>query len=78
MNKEQFLGVIRHIITAVGMVGVVKGYLDEASLTLIIGAIITAASGIWSIFDKTEAQTQKKVESFQAKQEKTKKFTSNI
>lgn len=77
MNKEQILGIIRHILTAVGVIIVAKGYMDEATVITVVGAIITAVSGIWSIFDKSEVQMAKKVETFKEKQE-SKKFTTNI
>lgn len=77
MNKEQILGIIRHILTAVGVIIVAKGYMDEATVITVVGAIITAVSGIWSIFDKSEAQMEKKVETFRVKQE-NKKFSRNI
>lgn len=76
MNREQILGILRHVLTAVGMIIAVKGYTDEATVTTIIGAIMTAVSGVWSIFDKSEGQTAKKVVKYQKKQE-TKKLEKN-
>lgn len=62
MNKEQLLGIIRHILTAVGVVLVYKGLLDDGTVLTIIGAITSAASGIWSLFDKTNAKMIEKAE----------------
>lgn len=53
MTKEQILGITRHVLTAIGTVIVFKGIVDEATVYTVIGAIMTAASGIWSIIDKT-------------------------
>ena len=52
MNKDQVLGIIRHVLTAVGSILVIKGYTDEVTTTTAIGAIITAVGAIWSIVDK--------------------------
>ena len=72
MNREQILAIARHILTAVGTILVIKGYTDEVTSTAIIGAIMTAASGVWTIFDKTNAQTAKKVEKYQREQKNKK------
>jgi len=69
MNKEQLLGIIRHVLTAAGAVLVFKGYIDEGTVMMVIGAVSASIGGIWSLFDKTDAQTAVKVEAFQAKQE---------
>lgn len=52
MQKEKVLGVIRHTLTFVGGLLVMKGLVDEALSTEIIGGIITLVGSIWSIFDK--------------------------
>lgn len=67
MNREQILGIIRHVLTAIGAILVIKGYSDEATITMIVGAVMAAVSGIWSIFDKTEAQIAKKVGEYRLK-----------
>jgi len=50
--KEIVLGVARHILGAIGAVLATKGFVDEATWQTIIGAVITAASAVWSIFEK--------------------------
>lgn len=57
MNKEQVLGIIRHVLTALGVVLVYKGITDEGTVLTVIGAVVSATSGIWSLFNNTEAQT---------------------
>jgi hypothetical protein len=52
MQKEKVLGIIRHSLTFVGGLLVMKGLVDEALSTEIIGGIITLVGSIWSIFDK--------------------------
>jgi hypothetical protein len=52
MNKEKILGVVRHTLTFVGGLLVMKGIVDEAMTSEIIGGIMTLTGTIWSIFDK--------------------------
>ena len=54
MNKEQVLGIVRHVLTAVGSILVLKGYSDEVTITSIIGGLMASIGGIWSIIDKKE------------------------
>jgi uncharacterized membrane protein len=53
MNKNQILGIARHILTFVGGFLVVRGYVDESTLTEIIGSVVTLAGLVWSVADKT-------------------------
>lgn len=52
LSKEQILGVIRHTLTFVGGIVVMKGLTDEATVTEIIGGVITLTGAIWSIVEK--------------------------
>jgi formylmethanofuran dehydrogenase subunit C len=52
MKKEQILGVIRHTLTFIGGIVIMKGIADEATITEIIGGIITVTGAIWSILEK--------------------------
>lgn len=52
MNKNQILGIARHILTFVGGFLVVRGYVDESTLTEIIGSVVTLAGLVWSVVDK--------------------------
>jgi hypothetical protein len=52
MSKERILGIVRHTLTFVGGVLVMKGLVDEAVATEIIGGVMTLAGTIWSIFEK--------------------------
>lgn len=49
MTKEQFLGIVRHTLTFVGGILVMKGILSDASNAELSGAVLTLAGGIWSI-----------------------------
>jgi len=52
MKKEQVLGIIRHTLTFVGGLLVMKGLVDEATVSEVIGGVITLTGTIWSIVDK--------------------------
>lgn len=52
MKKEQILGIVRHTITFLGGILVMKGIIDSATLTELSGALITLIGGIWSVLEK--------------------------
>ena len=52
MNKEKILGIVRHALTFVGGLLVMKGLVDEAVVSEIIGGVLTLAGTVWSVFEK--------------------------
>lgn len=52
LSKEQILGIVRHTLTFVGGIVVMKGLTDEATVTEIIGGVMTLTGTIWSVIDK--------------------------
>lgn len=52
LTKEQVLGIVRHTLTFVGGIVVAKGLVDEATVTEIIGGVLTLTGAIWSIVAK--------------------------
>jgi len=52
MIKEQVMGIIRHILTFVGGIVVMKGLVDDALVMEITGGVLTLISGIWSLVSK--------------------------
>ena len=54
MNKDQVLGIIRHTLTFVGGVLVMKGLVDETMVTEIVGGVVALVGSIWSIVVKTK------------------------
>jgi hypothetical protein len=54
MKKEIVLGVIRHSLTFAGGILVAKGILEQGLLTEIVGGVMTAIGGIWSVISKTK------------------------
>jgi hypothetical protein len=54
LTKEQIMGIIRHALTFVGGIVVMKGLVDESVITEIIGGAMTLTGAIWSIINKKE------------------------
>jgi hypothetical protein len=52
LTKEQILGIVRHGLTFVGGILVMKGLLDEPLWAEISGSVIALTGGVWSIIDK--------------------------
>jgi len=52
MSKEKILGIVRHALTFVGGLLVMKGIVDDAVVSEVIGGVMTLAGTIWSIVDK--------------------------
>ena len=55
LTKEQILGIVRHSLSFVGGILVMKGIVDEKTLTEIIGGVITLTGTIWSIIEKNNS-----------------------
>ena len=55
LSKEQLLGIVRHGLTFVGGLLLMKGLVDDAILSEISGAVITLTGAIWSIINKKQA-----------------------
>lgn len=54
LNKEQVMGIVRHALTFIGGIVVMKGLVDETVITEVIGGVMTLVGAIWSILDKKE------------------------
>lgn len=54
LTKEQVLGIVRHSLTFFGGLVVAKGYADEATVTQIVGSVVTLAGAVWSILSKNK------------------------
>lgn len=52
LTKEQILGIVRHSLTFVGGIFVMKGLIDESTIELIVASSMTLVGAIWSIIDK--------------------------
>lgn len=54
MTREQVLGIIRHTLTFVGGILLMKGIMDEATWTELSGSAMTLVGTVWSIVDKNK------------------------
>jgi hypothetical protein len=54
MKKEQVLGILRHSLTFLGGLLVMKGLVDETTATEIIGGVITLTGLVWSVIEKVK------------------------
>ncbi len=45
---EQVMGIVRHALTFIGGIFVVKGLATEAMTDEVIGAVVTAVGAVWS------------------------------
>ena len=52
LSKEQIMGIIRHGLTFVGGIFIMKGLASESVVSDIIGGVLTLTGAIWSIVDK--------------------------
>jgi hypothetical protein len=52
LTKEQVTGIVRHTLTFVGGILVMKGIVDEGLWSEVTGATLTLTGAIWSILDK--------------------------
>jgi hypothetical protein len=55
LTKEQLMGILRHGLTFIGGLLIMKGVVDEAAVEEVIGGVITLAGTIWSIVVKNKA-----------------------
>jgi hypothetical protein len=52
LTKEQILGIVRHSLTFIGGIFVMKGLIHESMIEVVVASSITLAGTIWSIIDK--------------------------
>ena len=55
LTKEQLLGIVRHAVTFIGGILVMKGLIDDSLVQELLGGATTLAGAIWSIIDKNKA-----------------------
>jgi len=53
MNKEQKMGLLRHVLTFVGGILLAKGLVDQSLLTDMIASIMVLVGGFWSVLAKS-------------------------
>ena len=55
MSAEQFGGVLRAILAFAGGYVVSKGLVDEATMTVVVGGLVTIGVAFWSWYIKKPA-----------------------
>lgn len=55
LTKEQLLGIVRHSITFIGGILVMKGLIADSMVEEIVGGVTTLTGAIWSIVNKTNS-----------------------
>lgn len=56
MGSDEIGGIARAILAAIGGVLVTKGYIDNATMLAIVGALVTILTAGWSIYQKKTAK----------------------
>ena len=54
MDKKQLLGIVRHALTFIGGMLIMKGTIDATEWAELSGSLIAVICGIWSIVDKNK------------------------
>lgn len=52
MNRDIWLGLARHLLTAVGGFFVARGTIDADTMSAAVGAAVTLGGAAWSVADK--------------------------
>lgn len=52
MNKDQLIGLLRHVLTFGGGFLVTSNVLDDVMLSELIGGVVSIVGVVWSIADK--------------------------
>lgn len=52
MDQDTILGLVRHVLTAVGGYFIAKGVISDAQLPDLVGAVMTFMGFAWSVYDK--------------------------
>lgn len=55
MTAEQFGGITRAILSAIGGYIVGRGLIDQATMLTVVGALVTLATAAWSVYSKKPA-----------------------
>jgi hypothetical protein len=48
MNREQMLGLTRHVLAALGVWLISSGYIEDALWNEVVGAVLVIVSAAWS------------------------------
>jgi len=54
MNQDQLISLLRQILLTFGGVLVGKGYVDDATMTMIVGGVVAIVTGLWGVYARRE------------------------
>jgi len=54
MNQDQIISLVRQILLTLGGSLVGKGYVDDATMTMIVGGIVSLVTGFWGLYARRE------------------------
>ena len=52
MNVQEVMGVVRAVLSGVGGILVAKGFLGSSDMEIIVGAVVSVATVVWSVLQK--------------------------
>jgi len=52
LTQEQTLGIVRHVVTAIGAILIYKGKVDASTWTIVTGSVVGIAAVLWSVTSK--------------------------
>jgi flagellar motor component MotA len=58
MSLEQILGIVRHSLTFIGGMLIMKGTVDATEWAEMSGLLITLIGGVWSVVDKNKGKKE--------------------
>lgn len=61
MTQDQVNEILRHVLTAVGSLLLIRGVVDVSTWTAITGAVMSIASVIWALKANSTTALQKKI-----------------
>lgn len=52
LQRARLLGSVRHALSTLGAIFATYGYIDEAEVGVVVGAVMTVVGFVWSFVDK--------------------------
>jgi hypothetical protein len=52
LNRNQWVGILRHVLTFGGGILIAKGLVDESTWSEVSGSVLALVGAIWSISEK--------------------------
>jgi hypothetical protein len=52
MNVQEVMGVVRAVLSGVGGILVTKGFLGSSDVEIVVGAVVSVATVVWSVLQK--------------------------